>query len=607
MKKILVFFALLGVLGVGAVSAEPVDMVVLLDTSESMFPYFNEVTHYLIGDILTQQLRKGDTFSLLSFASRPEIEVSRQIESKQDIQDVINRVLLLQPLGRYTDFVLAVKYLYQFTVDLPLSTKKDILILTDGIHDPPPGSSFPNKLGPNGQDLSGNRQEIVDIANEIRQRGWEVHILQFPSGGIPSAAAVGQPGVELLPYGSAKAGSAAPGQAGAPGAGVAPGAAASGGSGAASSGASGAAAGAGRPQVGPAARASSAGGAAQGAKTGASPGGQPNDSLFRTLAEKLGVHIEEYQGTTKTSIAHVATGAPELTFPGYLGKVGYDLTVPFTIRNFEGSPILVQLNRVLYNGANLLQSRVSLPLQASKSGVLKAHLRLPVTLRPGKQSISVDLEFADSARVFPHTGLLSFTLRGGIAGSGGVSLVLLPILFAIVLIAAGILVFFLVRRIVESLAAAAPATVHPRVHYDAGRRLVKPVEMRVAGQNPNIGGRNVHPFGSGGRKSIGGGSSSFLIYLYTLPAHIAEIGLSGDRFVFTPLHREFFPGLSGPLEDCLGKEIRLRTKEGRELTVVFREYVSPLDQVNRVMHLIDHPGAAGSARESAGGADTPRQ
>ena len=559
MKKTLIFLVLLFVLRMGVVYAEPVDVVVLLDTSESMFPYFTEVTHYLIKDILTEQLRTGDTFSLLSFASRPEIEISRQIETQQDVDDITNRVLLLQPLGRYTDFVLAVKYLYQFTVDLPLSTKKDILILTDGIHDPPPGSSFPNKLGQNGQDLSNNRQEIVDIANEIRQRGWEVHILQFPIGGIESAASVGQPGVELLPYGSAKA---------------------SGGGGRAPSGAASSGTVAGGPP---------AGGAA-GSRAGAKG---PNDSLLQTLARNLGVHVEEFKETTQQSIAHVATGAPELVFPGDLGKIGYNVTVPFTIRNFQASPILVQLERVLYNGNNILQSRLSLPLQANKAGILRAHLRLPLTLRPGKQSITVDLGFADSARVFPHTGTLTFTLRSGIIGSGGASLVLLPILFAIVLIAAGILVFLLVRRIVESLAAASPATVHPRVHYDAGHHLVKPVEMRVAGQNPNIGGRNIHPFGSGGRKSVGGGSSSFLIYLYPLPAHIAEIGLQGERFVFTPLRPEFFPGVSGPLEDCLGKEIRVGIKDGRELTIVFRRYVSPLDEVNRVMHLIDRPGTGG--------------
>ncbi len=588
MKKTLIFLVLLLVLGMGVVCADPVDVVVLLDTSESMFPYFNEVTHYLIKDILTEQLRQGDTFSLLSFASRPDIEISRQIESQQDVEDVIKRVLLLQPLGRYTDFVLAVKYLYQFTVDLPLSTKKDILILTDGIHDPPPGSSFPNKLGPNGQDLSNNRQEIVDVANEIRQRGWEVHILQFPSGGIESAASVGQPGVELLPYGSSKAVGGAGSGAGRARTGAA--AAAEAGKAPASS--------AGARGTGASVATGQTGGAAAGAGSPAAATG-PNDSLFRTLAQKLGVHIEKFQGTTKESIAHVATGAPQLVFPGDLGKIGYDVAVPFTIRNFEDSAILVQLARVLYDGSNILQSRVTLPLQANKAGVLRAHLRLPLTLRPGKQSISIDLEFADSVRVFPHTGTLSFTLRGGIIGSRGASLVLLPILFVIVLIAAGILVFILVRRIVESLAAASPATVHPRVSYDAGRHLVKPVEMRVTGQNPNIGGRNIHPFGSGGRKSVGGGSSSFLIYLYPLPGHIAEIGLEGERFVFKPLRAEFFPALSGPLENCLGKEIRVRVKDGREVSIVFREYVSPLDEVNRVMHLIDRPGSKESLKSGS--------
>jgi hypothetical protein len=55
------------------------------------------------------------------------------------------------------------------------------------------------------------------------------------------------------------------------------------------------------------------------------------------------------------------------------------------------------------------------------------------------------------------------------------------------------------------------------------------------------------------------------------------------RYVFTPLRAEFFPGASAPVEDCLGREIRFVGPKGRELTLHFREWVSPLEEINRIL------------------------
>lgn len=152
--------------------SEEIDTVILLDTSESMLPYFQSTVDYLIGDIIRNQLKIGDTFNLLTFDSKPNYEMSRKLKSEKDIQDILARILLLQPFGKYTDLVSAIVYVNNYTIKLPISTKKKIIILTDGVNDPPPGSMYNNI-----KSYSGKIKTITD--NMIRQ-GWDVSLIRFP-------------------------------------------------------------------------------------------------------------------------------------------------------------------------------------------------------------------------------------------------------------------------------------------------------------------------------------------------------------------------------------------------------------------------------------------
>ena len=43
----------------------------MVDTSASMFPYFDDLMNYLIHDLLATRLHRGDTFHLLSFDAPP--------------------------------------------------------------------------------------------------------------------------------------------------------------------------------------------------------------------------------------------------------------------------------------------------------------------------------------------------------------------------------------------------------------------------------------------------------------------------------------------------------------------------------------------------------
>src|SRR5512137_843257 len=143
MKKWCLALSLLVLL---AAAAAGMDVVVMVDTSASMFPYYDDLQQYLLRDLLEHWLHKRDTFHLLSFADTPETEIAERIGGARELTAIIDRIYLLRPLGRYTDLVAALDYLYSYLDGLPADSPKLVLLLTDGKHDPPPGS--PNRGDP---------------------------------------------------------------------------------------------------------------------------------------------------------------------------------------------------------------------------------------------------------------------------------------------------------------------------------------------------------------------------------------------------------------------------------------------------------------------------
>ncbi len=154
-------------------AAANIDLVVMVDTSESMFPYFDDLMNYLVQDLLTEKLHRGDTFHLLSFSGSPEVEISLEVNSDEAAQRAFGRILLLHALGRYTDLVSALQFLDKYAKELPETNPKQILLITDGVHDPPPGS--PNRGSP-----ESIRAAILDATQAMKKEGWTVDILKVP-------------------------------------------------------------------------------------------------------------------------------------------------------------------------------------------------------------------------------------------------------------------------------------------------------------------------------------------------------------------------------------------------------------------------------------------
>ncbi len=528
MKRVLILciFVLVS-FGVGA---GPLDFVVLLDISESMLPYFDDTVNYLIGDLLKQHLAASDGFHLLTFANYPEIELTLEIEGQGEVNEALDRVLLLQPLGQYTDLVTALKFVYSYTSSVRQDSTKKILVLTDGIHDPPPGTPYTLSE-------SVYKDVAAEVAEDIRRKGWDITLVQFPRGasvdaGVDDKAARGMPGA------GAEAGMSA----------------------------------------------SAEGDTTAESDTDMSAGGV---DLYTDLSGNLDVDVLAFDGSGNAD-THLALGAPELVFPEELGRVGYSFTLPFIVRNSSDERILVELTELVWNGVDILDGNVSVAVSPGKSSKLRAKVRIPSSVELGPLTMELTAGFADDLRIYPRTGSVSLTLKGIRPQGEKRSMNPLPVLGYSALGLGGIILLTFIVFAVRGLVVRTFASTGVPVHRGSrGPVRERAIEMYVEGQNPNIGTRNVNYIRNNGSATVGGGFSTFLIYIYKLPSRIGLISRKGETYAFKQLKPDSFENTSTTVSECLGKEIVVLTENGRKVVIKFRRYVSKLERINRIMRLVD--------------------
>jgi hypothetical protein len=154
--------------------AEAADVIVLLDTSESMFSYFEPVKDYLIGSVVRDYIRAGDTLHILTFADTAQLELSQEIKAESDIRAVVARLYLLYAFGIHTDLAGAFDYLDQYVTDLPGTGLKNIIIITDAIHNPPSTSHY---LGKPQAEIEAS---IAEAVSSMKSKGWRVSFIKVP-------------------------------------------------------------------------------------------------------------------------------------------------------------------------------------------------------------------------------------------------------------------------------------------------------------------------------------------------------------------------------------------------------------------------------------------
>jgi hypothetical protein len=570
-KRIL-SFVLLILLAAGAAAASDVDLVVVMDTSESMFPYFEDLRDYLLQDLLKEKLHRGDTFHLLSFSSAPELEIALPIADERAAERAFGRLALLHPLGRYTDLVAALRFVHQYVRQLPEGNAKTLLILTDGIHDPPPGS--PNRLS------SAEVAAAVRAAGEaMRREGWTVQVLQVPPEPSPADLANGLPsylddlgaglGVAAIPYDPAR-----------------------------------------KAEV-------------TGILTGfpAITFPEPLGEVARRFTVPLGVrnfskdpilvrlsgaqidHVEVLERPVEIAVPADSTGVLEarlrlpLSFPTGLQEHVLVLGLPAELRisPLEGTISFSYTGRGSLNLPRFSLLYVVYLLIAAAA--VYALVRLFLLMRRKLHETSL-AGLAKSAAGEPQPVA---------AAAAPVRRTLRPARVSVAdLAAAPAPAAVQVRRSrvplmeagVRHPAAAAVPAARPVRPTPASLRRSLPrvggapsglpplIEMRVSLQNSRVGFRNVRRILPNTTRSVGGGSSSFLVFITHLPRAVAEIRNEDGVYTFVPLRGEYFPEVAGPVKHCLGREIPVTGPKGHRHTIVFREWVSALDEINALMRSV---------------------
>ena len=575
-KAFLILVLLLGLGLVPGCFAAGLDLVVMVDTSASMFPYYDELVQYLLKDLLEHWLHKGDTFRLLSFADQPEVEISAKIEKPEDLTRIIERIYLLEPLGRYTDLVAALDYLYKYLNSLEPRTPKLVLLLTDGVHDPPPDS-------PNRGKADEVLAQLLKSADLIRMHGWDIHILQTPalasvsdrtitqaiagSAAQPPALAT-KPG-EREPGGAVETGTK-------PAAGVTPEGQAPGRQ------APGQASTTGKAPPGAAPEGQAPGTTAPSSQEPAQP--ESGRDLLQAFADRAGATVLPYSQTTPQELTGQLTGFLTLRFPNPLGKVGRRFTAVFTLSNPGSKEAEISLVALRSGRMNLLTRTLICRIPAGQSAELPAEVRLPLAMASGDYRLPVSAEFLDEGlRVSPLEGTLTFTLARPVV-FGVIPFWLLLIVIAAALIILVVVLTLVVRNRLRD-------RTFSRV-FGPGRGKGRPLVLKVLRQNPNIGTRNIHEVPPKSSRSVGGDGSVFLIYFMPVPRKIGYIRNDGRHYIFVPKKLEYFPELKRPLEDCLNREIQAVSLHGHEMRFVFQEYVSPLEEINRLLRSVRSAAAA---------------
>lgn len=624
------------------------DVIVLLDVSQSVLPYFHDITDYVVSSVVKDFLRIGDSFHLLSFGEVTQVEINQKISGEEDARSILARLYLLYPLARNTDLIAACDYLYQYLADLPESRGKVVVIITDGVQNPS------EKSASYGLDAEAVKTQLEAIAARIRSNGWPVYIIKVPFSAERAAAE------------SRTANGETPADAAA-------------------------------VQANASDTTAALAEALNSMVTEYSP--DDKDSVART---SLSLPLAEYpqdlgkkglsfgfplvirntgDGTVNLELQHVLTdGTDILQKKSFLslapGKSGtMDVHIALSPDTPSG-PTKLPIELYFADGLRVSPSHATLSFTLAPSpfaklfrsgstvllfvlvflvglGIVLAAVTLIVRKAPRRAAapvVAAVRESADEAREREEArrrDAIAAAKAGTAAQPVSATTAATATTQASPTVAAraedktrpaaqstaSAMESPAGRGQKEAAAASAPAlstaaqgqeatqapilaTKPIRTKADVRKareterderrraaavssqtgslRIVRPgsidLELRVEGQNPHIGRRNVHTLHAGSSASVGGGRSEFLVFLVPLPGHAAEIRYDGERCSFVPLRTELFPEIPGTMDDCLGKDIVMVSKNGYRLVLRFSKYEAPANRINRLLHCIETPG-----------------
>lgn len=464
------------------------DIVILLDTSGTVLQYYEEVNKRVLKEITDKFVRKGDTVHVLSFNADARYEMSQKVNSEADLSRVVSRFLLLYQLGKNSDFLTGLAYCKQYTSSLSASKEQILIVISDGIFNPPESSPYKNYSG------EQIKNEIGLLAGDIRRGGWKVYYVKLPypadsiirdldgeefynstAGGSKSGFQGGSSGSSQSGnLGGSSGGAQGSGNTGHAGAAGSVGGSTSGGSGSSgaaggtentgdsgntgntsdtetgstgNSGASGTESGSGYGTGGSADNSSASGGdkEADGGKT------KEYTDVSKTFTDSAGASTSELSGNGEFSIEDNGKNLPSVIFPEELKSYGGNLTFPLEIKNTSEEEIELKLTEIILDNGYVLNkipvNTEKITIQAGEKAVINVKAKLPQDYSEGSYNAIMRLEFEDGKKVLPQAAELKLSVFPSafkrIFGSN-ILFILIPALLLLLLLL--LIIFFVLRR-----------------------------------------------------------------------------------------------------------------------------------------------------------------
>ena len=457
------------------------EIVILMDTSGTILPYYEDINNRVLSEINDKFVRKGDTVHVLSFNADARYEMSQKINSEKDMSRVVSRFLLLYQLGKSSDFLTGLQYARQYGSNLPDTKEKILIIISDGIFNPPESSPYKNYTD------DQIKNEIGLLAGSIRKKGWKVYYVKLP---YPADAVIrGLDGKEFYNPGGGYAGTGS-GSSGSQGAGGSTGGGSTSGTsgstssgggyagGSTTSGTSGSTSSGGGYAGGSTASGTSgstssggsstgggyAGGSSTSGNSGTDQGGSGNTGTGQGSLTDVSKDFKEASGAAgselpkdengKFTITDNAEDLPLINFPDEgLEAHGNKLAFSFEVTNNSDEDVELYLTHIVIdNGVNISKIPVdsqNTKIKASEKDVpIRVSALLPDEYKEGNYNIIMRLEFAEGKRVLPQvmeTSLAVFpTSFQRLKNSNVIWFILLGLILLLLLIF--LIVFFTRRR-----------------------------------------------------------------------------------------------------------------------------------------------------------------
>mgnify|MGYP003792640445 FL=1 len=357
------------------IPAEESDVIVLVDASGTILPWFEQINGNILTEISRKFLRQGDTFHLISFNSRVNLEIVQPIKTESDVSRIVSRLMLLYPIGQNSDFLSGLQYTVQYAGTLDQQKKTALIIITDGIFNPPENSPYftysPEQIS----------NEISSLSRKIRNSGWSVYYIKLPFPDqaeiIPLEHSLSSSGSRNTQSGSNKAVLTTPN--------------------------------ASEMQE----TASKLTGTTTASAERSDTSGNETEikqytDISTVVTDSLHIQPDNFPKTdTSTSFVESALLIPEIVFPEYLGKKGRRFTLPLRIINNSESKLYLELIGLQYGSLNLLEENSFISLDSLQKATLKARVQLPPSIPEGENELLVSLLFSGTQRVIPDTGTIS--------------------------------------------------------------------------------------------------------------------------------------------------------------------------------------------------------